>query len=296
MFAPLFFYIFIYPITLLPFRVIYLLSDGLYYLIYYLIPYRKSVVINNLKNSFPGKTNAEIKEIAKKYYRHFCDLTVESFKMFTITEEELKKRFIFRNTEVIEKLYNQKRSIILAGGHYNNWEVLAVACKQGLPHKCLALYKPLKNKWFDKTMRQSRGRFGLHMWPIHEVKEMFESEKENLTLSIFAIDQSPSKASRCHWTKFLNQETGVSFGSEKYAKENNYPVVYGRILKLKRGHYCLEADLVTETPQNEPHGKILEDLTKLLEKDIIRQPEYWLWSHKRWKRKKPNPVSIDTAV
>ena len=291
MLAPVLFYLFIYPITLLPFRVIYWVSDGLFYLIYYLIPYRKSVVLTNLKNSFPEKSEKEIKSISKKFYRHFCDLIVESFKMFAVTDEQLKERFTFRNTEAVQNQFHSQKSIILAGGHYNNWEVFAVACKMGLPHKCLALYKPLKNQWFDKKMRESRSRFGLHMWPIEKVKEMFESEKDNLTLSIFAIDQSPSKASRCHWTTFLNQETGVSFGSEKYSKGNNFPVVYGRILKIKRGYYCLEADLVTENPNAEPHGKILEDLTRLLEKDIINQPEFWLWTHKRWKRKRPKEIA-----
>jgi KDO2-lipid IV(A) lauroyltransferase len=292
MLAPILFYIFIYPITLLPFRVIYLLSDGLFYLIYYLVPYRKSVVVENLRNSFPEKSSKEIKEITKNYYRHFCDLTVESFKMFSITDSELRERFIFTNTDPITKLFNENRSVILAGGHYNNWEVFAVACKMGIPHKFLALYKPLSNKWFDKKMKSSRGRFGLNMWSIFEVSKMFEVEKNNLTVSIFAIDQSPSNPNKCHWVKFLNQDTGVSFGSEKYAKENNFPVVYGRIHKIKRGHYSFDCTLITDHPNDEPHGKILEDLSILLEKDIIAQPEFWLWTHKRWKRKKPEHIII----
>jgi KDO2-lipid IV(A) lauroyltransferase len=296
MLAPLLFYLFIFPITLLPFRIIYILSDGLYYLIYYLIAYRKNVVVENLRNSFPEKSDREIKAITKKYYKHFCDLTVESFKMFAITDKELRSRFTFKFTEPIKRLYAQQKSIILAGGHYNNWEVFAVACKMGIPHKCLALYKPLSNKWFDKKMKSSRSRFGLHMWPIAEANLMFEAEKDNLTASIFAIDQSPSNPHKCHWVKFLNQDTGVSFGSEKYSKENNFPVIYGRIKKLKRGHYSFDCTLITENPTEEPHGKILEDLTSLLEKDIIDQPEYWLWSHKRWKRKKPENILTSQSI
>ena len=288
MIAPLLYYIFIFPITRLPFRVIYVLSDFLYYLIYYLIRYRRKVVFQNLNNSFPKKSPDEIKKIAKAFYRHFCDLIVESFKMFSISEEELKKRFVFKDKKIIEQLYSQNRNVILAGGHYNNWEVFAVACKLGFSHKCLALYKPLENRWFDKKMRESRSRFGLNMWPIKQAKEMFEHEKNNLTVAVFAMDQSPSKASRCHWMKFLNQDSGVSFGPEKYAKENNSAVVYGRIIKTKRGHYHFESELVTASPQNEPHGQILETLMKHLEADIISQPEFWLWTHKRWKRKKPD--------
>ena len=292
MFAPLLFYAFIYPITRLPFRVIYFLSDGLYYFFYYIAPYRKTIVIQNLKNSFPEKSHDEIINITKKYYRHFCDLTVESFKMFSITDKELRKRFTFKLTEPIDKLFKENKSIILAGGHYNNWEVFAVACKMGIPHKCMALYKPLSNKWFDSKMKSSRGRYGLNMWAIAEAGLMFETEKNNLTASIFAIDQSPSNPNKCHWVKFLNQETGVSFGSEKDSKENNFPVVYGRIHKIKRGHYSFDCSLITDSPCQEPHGKILEDLTRLLEQDIIAQPEYWLWSHKRWKRKKPEHIAI----
>lgn len=287
MFAPLLFYLFIHPITLLPFRAIYALSDFLYYLIFYLVRYRRKVVFQNLRNSFPGKTESEINKIAKAFYRHFCDLTVESFKMFSITEKELRKRFVFNRMETLQELYHQNRNVILAGGHYNNWEVLAVACHFGIPHKCLALYKPLQNAWFDKKMRESRSRFGLNMWSIKQAKEMFEQEKNDLTAALFGVDQSPSNVNTCHWIKFLNQDTGVPFGAEKYARANNSAVVYGRILKLKRGHYCFETELVTSSPNEEPIGKIMEEITRLLEVDIINQPEYWLWSHKRWKRKKP---------
>ena len=292
MFAPIIYYLFIYPLSRMPFRAIYVLSDFLFYLVYYVVPYRKKVVLKNLKRSFPEKSTVEINAIAKGFYQHFCDLMVESFKMFHVTEDELRERFVFKDKEIMEQLYKQNRSVILAGGHYNNWEVFAVACKMGLPHKCLALYKPLKNKWFDKKMRASRSRYGLNMWSIKEAKEMFEQEKNNLTAAIFAIDQSPSSAKRCHWVKFLNQDTGVSYGAEKYAKENNSAVVFGRINKVKRGHYTFESVLITDKPQQEPNGYILEALTKTLEADIIKQPEFWLWSHNRWKRKKPEEVQV----
>lgn len=292
MFAPLLYYIFIYPITLLSFKAIYVLSDCLYYIIFYLIRYRRTVVFENLRNSYPEKSETEIKQTAKGFYRHFCDLIVESFKMFSITEEELRRIFIFNNTEILGRFFKENKSVILAGGHYNNWEVFAVACKLGIEHKCLAIYKPLQNAWFDQIMRQSRGRFGLTMWPIKQTKEMFEHEKNNVTAAIFGSDQSPSNPNACHWMKFLNQETGVSFGAEKYAMENNAPVVYGRILKLSRGHYAFEAELVTEFPKDEPKGAIIEKITKYLEADINKQPEYWLWSHKRWKRKKPEGIAL----
>ena len=292
MLVPILYYIFIYPISRLPFPVLYFLSDVFYVLVFYLVPYRKKVVMQNLARSFPQKSSSEIKQIAKKFYRHFCDITLESFKMFNITEAELRQRFIFNDMSLMQRLYAEGKSIVLAGGHYNNWEVFAVACHMGIPHKCLALYKPLSNKWFDKKMQASRGRFGLHMWSIHQAKEMFESEKNNVTISIFGMDQSPSNSNRCHWMRFLNQDTGVSFGAEKFARDYNLPVVYGRINKLSRGHYSLDVQLLTDQPNALQRGEIVESLMRLLEVDINHTPEYWLWTHRRWKRKKPDNVII----
>ena len=287
MLAPLVFYLFIYPITRLPFRVIYLLSDGLFFLIYYLLPYRKGVVLQNLRNSFPEKSEREVKEISKKFYRHFCDLILESFKMFAVSKEEVAERFSFPPSEIQEKFFREQKSIIMAGGHYNNWEAFAVACAIALPFRCVGLYKPLQNKWFDKKIRTSRVRFGLNLWSIKSSSDMFKENQGELTAFMFLMDQSPSNPTRCHWMTFLNQDTGVSYGVEKFAREYNQPVIFGRILKRKRGHYYFESELITDDPGSMPPGKIVEELTKRLEKDIIKEPEYWLWSHNRWKHKKP---------
>jgi KDO2-lipid IV(A) lauroyltransferase len=292
MLTPVLYYLFIFPISRLPFPALYFLSDVFYVLVYYLIPYRKKVVLENLTRSFPQKSKAEIKAISKKFYHHFCDITLESFKMFSITEQELKQRFVFNDMSLMQRLYAEGKSVVFAGGHYNNWEVFAVACNMGIPHKCLALYKPLSNKWFDTKMQASRSRFGLHMWSIHRSKEMFETEKHNTTISIFGMDQSPSNSRKCHWMRFLNQDTGVSFGAEKFARDYDLPVVFARINKLKRGHYSLDVQLVTEEPTTTTKGEILEKLMRLLEADINHLPQYWLWTHRRWKRKKPDDVII----
>jgi Kdo2-lipid IVA lauroyltransferase/acyltransferase len=294
MLGPVLYYLFIYPVSRLPFPVLYIFSDVFFVLVYYVAPYRKKVVMQNLRRSFPQKNSAEIKSIAKEFYHHFCDITLESFKMFNITEAELRARFVFNDMSLMQRLYAEGKSVVFAGGHYNNWEVFAVACHMGIPHKCLALYKPLTNKWFDKKMQQSRGRFGLHMWPIQQSKEMFEAEKANTTISIFGMDQSPSSGKRCHWMRFLNQDTGVSFGTEKFARDYNMPVVFGRINKIKRGHYSLDVQLLTDEPAAMAKGEIMERLMRLLETDINHQPQYWLWTHRRWKRKKPDGVVIAT--
>lgn len=283
----LLYYLVILPISILPFRVLYIISDGLYLIIYRMIGYRKKVVLTNIRNSFPEKSEKEHLEICNKFYHHFCDLIMESLKIFTISEAEVSKRMKMINSEIVKKYYEEGRSIIMAGGHLNNWELFAVAIDKDVPHKTIAIYQPLTNKFFDQKMRSTRSKYGLRMIATKAVKKVFEEEKGNVTAMIFGSDQSPSNANNCHWMKFLNQDTGVLFGAEKYAKEYNYPVVYGRINKVKRGYYTYEFSDVTDDPSSCPHGEITEKFTKMLESDIIKSPQYWLWSHRRWKHKRP---------
>lgn len=286
-FNALLYYLVIIPISLLPFPLLYAFSDGLYVLFYYMLGYRKKVVLQNIQNSFPDKTEKEHIEICKKFYKHFCDLVVESLKTFTISEKEVLKRVIFNNPEVIDNYFDQKRSVIIAGGHYNNWELFAVAVDALIKHKTVGIYKPLSNKYFDGKMRGTRSKYGLEMISTKEVKPFFDKHINVLTATIFGTDQSPSNPNNAYWMKFLNQDTGVLFGSEKFAREYNYPVVYGRINKLKRGHYSLDFTVVTDTPTETAYGEITEKITLLLEKDIQAIPQYWLWTHRRWKHKRP---------
>jgi len=283
----LLYYLVIIPVSLLPFPLLYLVSDFLFFLFYYVLGYRKKVIVGNIQRSFPDKTEKEKKEIVKKFYRHFCDLILESIKTFTISEKQVQKRVVCKNPEGIDKYYAKNRSVIIAGGHYNNWELFAVAVDSQIKHKAIGIYKPLTNKYFDNILRKTRSKYGLYMISTRDVKKVFEEEKNNLTATIFAIDQSPSNPDKAYWTTFLNQDTGVLFGTEKYAKDYNQVVVYGRINKEKRGHYSYEFFDVTDNPAATEHGEITEKITRMLETDINNQPEFWLWSHKRWKHKKP---------
>ena len=155
------------------------MSNGLYYLFYYVIGYRKDVVLQNIKNSFPEKSAEEHREISKKFYRHFCDLILESLKAFTISEKEVRKRMSIKNTDVLDKYFDQKRSVIIATGHYNNWELFVLALAAPLKHKAIAIYKPLSNSFFDKKMKDMRTKFGLRMISTKQVKRVFEEEKKN---------------------------------------------------------------------------------------------------------------------
>lgn len=283
----LLYYLVIIPISLLPFPVLYGLSNFIFFVFYYLIGYRKKVVLGNIQRSFPNKTAKEQEEICKKFYKHFCDLILESLKAFTISEKEVLKRVTCKNPEGINKYFDQGKSVIIAGGHYNNWEIFAVAVDKLIKHQVVGIYKPLTNKYFDEKMRVTRGKYGLEMISTKSVKQYLDQHLNDLTATIFAIDQSPSNPNSAYWTTFLNQDTGVLFGTEKYAKDYNYPVVFGRINKEKRGHYSFEFFDVTDKPQETAYGEITEKITRMLETDINKQPEYWLWSHRRWKHKRP---------
>ena len=175
----------------------------------------------------------------------------------------------------------------MIGGHHNNWEMFASGVGFYMDHLPIGLYKRLSNDYLNKKMKSTRQRFRLVMVPTTETREAFERTFDEPNGIVFGIDQRPSRANRCYWTTFLNQDTGVAFGAEKYAREYDRPVIYGVIHKVKRGHYETEFRLITEGPTSEPHGAILEKGTRMLEDDIRQAPEFWLWSHKRWKVKKP---------
>jgi KDO2-lipid IV(A) lauroyltransferase len=278
--------LFLIPISLLPFPLLYLLSDFLFFIFYSLLGYRKKIVVSNITNSFPEKSKQEVNEITKLFYKHFCDVIVESLKSFTISDAQISKRMILKNPELLNSYYDKKQSVILAGGHYNNWEWIAVALDKQMKHQSIAIYKTLSNKFFDEKMRSTRGKFGLLMVSTKLVAETFSKFKNELTATIFAIDQSPSNPKKCYWMNFLNQDTPVLFGTEKFSKDYNQPVLFGTITKVKRGFYQIEFQTVTDNPTNTAHGYITETTTKLLEAEIIKAPQYWLWTHRRWKHKR----------
>ena len=283
----IFYYGFILPLSRLPFFVLYGISNVFYFIFYYLSGYRKKVVMQNIRNSFPEKTHKEHVLICKQFYRHLCDITLESLKIFSIREHEVYERMICKNPEVVNRYFDQGRSIILAGGHFNNWELFAVAIDHAVKHQTIAIYKPMTNLFFDQKMRETRSKYGLRMISTKIVRQVMEQERGSMTMTIFGIDQSPPLTSNSYWMRFLNQDTGVLFGAERYAKEFNYPVVFCRINKESRGHYSFEFVDVVEFPLESAFGEITEKVTHLIEQDIIKNPQYWLWSHKRWKHKRP---------
>ncbi|MBL7929529.1 MAG: lysophospholipid acyltransferase family protein [Bacteroidia bacterium] len=290
MLSPLLFYLFLKPLSLLPWRLIYGLSDFLYVILYHVAGYRKKVVMENLRNSFPEKEQKDLNQIAKNFYAHLCDLIAESIKMFSVSENAARKRMRCINPEVQKKVFESGKDVIVAGGHYNNWEMCGVAVPFMFSHKIIGIFKPLKNKFFDDLMRKSRGKFGTLMIPMQEVKDYFASGFHEPTAVFFIIDQSPSNPSRGYWTTFLNQDTCFMTGAARFAIQYDLPVLFGRIEKVKRGHYTFRLE---EVPvKGLSVEEIMEELIKRLEQQIIEKPEFWLWTHRRWKHKR-EPAATD---
>ncbi|MFZ4796544.1 MAG: lysophospholipid acyltransferase family protein [Bacteroidia bacterium] len=275
----------LYLLALLPFPLLYLMSDGLCFLAFNIIGYRKKVVYTNLRNSFPNYTEKEINAIAKKFYSHLFDTILETFKLLTISKNGLKKHGVYTNLEVMDEIINQNKSFVILTGHMGNWEWLPTIWHLEGNANIVGIYHKLSSpffEWFTKNMRE---RFGIQMITMENTLRGMIANKNKLTGTGFIADQTPS-GDNAHWIQFLNQDTPVFLGAEKLAKKFNYPVVYCHVIKPRRGYYEIKIDIITMEPQKTPDFYIIEEFNKLLEADIINQPEIWLWSHRRWKHKR----------
>jgi len=282
------FYAFIWVVTLLPLRALYLLSDFFFLILYYFPSYRRDVVAKNLKNSFPEKSEKERNEIARRFYRHLADLFVETLKAIHMSPKQIRKRFIFKDPVLVEKFYAEGRDIIAVCSHYNNWEWLSSG-QLTLPLQTITIYKPLSNKNFDRMMVRLRSKYGAETAPMSSILKriLTHRKKKETTISAFIADQTPPQGEHVHWTTFLNQDTSFYLGAEKIAIALDMAVVFVHIKKIKRGYYEAETVLITDNPKNEQPGVITERHIRELEKVIMEKPEYWLWSHRRWKHKRP---------
>ena len=275
-------------ITLLPLPVLYIFSDFLYLVLYYVVSYRRNVVATNLKNSFPEKTDKELKIIEKKFYRHLSDILIETFKSTHMTRANQKKRFTYSNLEIIDKLREEKRDIIAIMGHYNNWE-WPTLLPYYLKYKTIIIYKPLQNKYFNRFINNHRSEHGIVLTPTSQViREIINCRKNDInTVSVFISDQIPSKGDIKYWTTFLNQDTAVFTGAGKIASKYDMAVVFFHVQKVKRGYYNLNIELLFDHTEGLSEEVITEKHVRRLEEIIKEKPEYWIWSHRRWKHKKP---------
>lgn len=278
--------VFCYGISLLPFPVLYFISDILYALVYHVVGYRKQVVLANMKQAFPDKSPEEINRLAKKYYRNLTDMMVETIKLLTMSKKQLQKRFICDLT-VLHELYAKGKSCQLHLGHNFNWEWANLFCMQGVAFPFLVVYMPLSSKPADRMFRHFREKFGSILIPANDMANSMKPWLEKQYLIALVADQNPGNPKSCLWYPFLNKMTPFYKGPEMAARRNDIPVVFADIRKTKRGYYHATLKLMFEEPQQAPVGKITEAFVQFLEKNIHEQPEVWVWSHRRWKHAYP---------
>jgi Kdo2-lipid IVA lauroyltransferase/acyltransferase len=278
---------FIYFISILPFPLFYLVSDAICFLVYRILGYRKKVVFENLKNSFPEKSHQELKAIERKFYIYLCDVMLETLKSLTISKNQARNHCKIKPSalKVLEKYETQKQSYIIVLGHFGSWEWATLTFPLFNKQQLYGLYHPLSNKYFDRLIKKTRTRFGTKMYPMQQVIKEMLSYKNTPTATAFIADQTPPPEG-AYWMTFLNQDTPVFVGTEKIAQKFNYPIVYASVKRIKRGYYEIDAEVLTENPKELAPGIITEMHTKRLEKDILAMPETWLWSHRRWKHKR----------
>lgn len=286
-------YAVVYLCALLPFKVLYILSDFLYLIVYHLVGYRRKLVRKNLKNAFPEKSEKSIVKIEKKFYHHLCDYFVETIKTFHLSDQEVRKRMKFENPEMIDRLTANGKSCIVSLGHYGNWEwVTSIGLHLASDVKLGLVYKKLHSSSFDYLFRTIRSHFGAKPIEMQSViRQMIRFQQQGETTVIgFLNDQRPSPRQEKYWTIFLNQQTPVQVGMEKIARRLGNPIVYLDIEKVKRGYYNGKFFVITPDASEEPEFSIMEKYMRKLEETALREPAYYLWSHNRWKFKKPESI------
>jgi KDO2-lipid IV(A) lauroyltransferase len=259
----------------------------MFLILYYFPSYRRKVVQSNLRNSFPEKSDKELQIIEKKFYRHLGDLFIETLKITHMTEKQMKKHFRLSNPELLVRLHEEKRDIIAVLGHYNNWEWLTIFSAL-TDYKTISIYKPLHNRHFNNFLNTLRSKFGMVLTPMSAIiKQIINDRQNNVnTISAFLADQIPARSEIKYWTSFLNQDTPVYLGAEKIASKYDMALVFFNIQKVKRGFYDLKIELLFEHTKGLPEYQITETHVKKLEEIIKENPEYWIWSHRRWKHKR----------
>jgi len=277
----------LFAISYLPMRVLNALFLPFYLFIHYIIKYRKTVTLENLTRSFPEKSHKEILVLYKLFQKHLSDIGAEMVKMLSISKKQVKKRYKCINPEVVNQYFGQGKSVILVSGHYNNWEWMVLRLDEMFLHHGIGVGKANSNKVFEKWINKRRTRFGTEVIFADNIRDAFEKyNRQNLPCVYMMLgDQSPNSLKKSYLTTFLHQESCMIYGPEYFAKKYDLPVIYYEVIKIKRGFYEVYLELITEKPQETATGEIIEKYVQLLEKTIKLAPQFWLWSHRRWKNR-----------
>lgn len=284
-------FLLIYPIlwviSIFPFRLLYIFSDCIYFLVYNIVGYRKKVVRKNIAMALPYLSESEQLIIEKKFYSHMCDMFLEMIKTMSISQEEINNRFKFSNLEVYLDLEKKGKSIALVCAHYASYEWV-LSMNKYINFKGFGIYKKIENEYFDKLVRDIRSKFKAYLITTKETKSCIEENKRNGILSVygFASDQTPRWSNNLYWHHFMGIETPIHTGAESLAKRYDMNVLFLRTRKIKRGFYEASFEVMTENIDAIPDFKLSEDFMAKVEQQIHEQPEYYLWTHKRWKHKK----------
>lgn len=283
-------YILVYPIiwliSILPFRLLYLLSDGISFIFYYIVGYRKEIVLNNLKIAFPNKSIKELKQVRRKFYRHFVDIFMEMIKSFSISKKTLDKHYKYTNIELFENLYKNGKSTILVGSHYGNWEWI-ISMNSFVKYKGYAVYAKIRNPYFNAKTLKSREKFGVHfIQTSNTVSEIEKNAKNNVQAMYgFLSDQSPMLAKTHYWGNFFDVKVPIHTGAEMIAKRFDMNVVFLETRKIKRGYYETTFKLITETPKEYKNYELTDIFLRKTEALIKSAPQFYFWTHNRFKHK-----------
>ncbi len=281
----IFFLMFVVIIAITPFRLLYVFSDFIAWLLRCVFCYRVKVVIENLERSDLNLTPEQKQALIRKIYKNLSDILLESLKSFSMNRASVRKRHKVLNPEVAEPFYLNGQSLILATGHLGNWEWGSLSAAIQTPFRILGFYKPLKNKFINRLIYLSRARFGTILAATRETSHSFTNYQEVPTVFLMAADQNPRRVEQAIWVRFMGRETAFLHGLEKYAPTHQLPIIFAAINRVKRGNYELELSVLTENPSHHKPGEITQMYANKLESVIREHPEDWLWTHRRWKHK-----------
>lgn len=277
---------FIRLLSRLPLSVLYFFSDFLFFVSFYLVRYRRRLVQRNLANSFPEKDKEELKKIEKEFYRNLCDYAVETLKLVTISKEELSRRMVFKNPEVLQNFKANNQSILFLASHQFNWEWILVSASINFPMDIDFVYQPVNNKFIDDLILKIRTRFGAHPIKRAEVARELVRRKHIVRGVASVADQYPGYGhDKKYITTFLNQETAFFLGTNQLARLTQYPALYYPMHRVRRGYYEAYPLIIASPPYSKDDDSVVGNYVRVVEDLIKKHPSGWLWSHNRWKKR-----------